>query len=201
MRASPLRELARRYAAGNLRREDYLAQRSQLIRAYVSGRQAIAYRDARPVVLVRQRALNGWLIALAAGVPLLLALLIWLALPARPPDAPTGTNAAAQQRADATGEKLIAGFLNEGDWSESRLQAFELDWMELTPFQRETARRSPWYRRLDAAVHRKLGELDALQALQEDPRARLREIRLRDFARRMGIELEHAAPPPPDDDE
>lgn len=190
MKSSPLRDLARRYAAGNLPLSDYRAQRSRLIDSYVSGQQEINYRETRPVVLVTPRVWLRW--SLIGGLGLFAVMLVsaYVLLPERPGMPETKQPAVERDNPGQTtdpGTVLLEDFLRTGKWDDADLQQLETRWFELTAFQREGARRSLWYRRLEAEIRRRMKEQRVLADINGMPDAQLREARLRTFAQRLGI--------------
>ncbi len=189
MKYSPLRDLARRYAAGNLAAADYLAQRSQLINNYIQGKQSIAYRETRPVLLVTpQRWQRYW--PVAAGVVLVLALIVGSTIFYTPDTIVQKTTSTATAPSNNTAATIVREFLNGGDWSDAHLLEFELAWNALTPFERETARRSPWFRRLETETRRRLQAADTLMDLDQSTETKDRIARLQTFAERIGIAME-----------
>ncbi|HET9679102.1 MAG TPA: hypothetical protein VFP95_00920 [Gammaproteobacteria bacterium] len=181
MHASPLRQLVRRYAAGNISREDYLLQRRALLNAFADGK-AIDYHAHRPIVLIRG---PRWLRPAIFGTTALIIVivvgsLLWLSRtqPAAPL-AVTSNQTAAETL--GAGEQVLQQFLAQEDWSSTSLNDFKNDWLALSDFERESARRSLWHRRLLANTQQKLREIEALQAISPDPQLGLRENTLRDF--------------------
>jgi len=184
-----LRDLARRYAAGNLAVADYRAQRSQLINNYVQDKQPITYRETRPVLLVTpQRWRRYW--PVAAGTALVLALIIGSTIFYTPDSAVEKTATVAAAPANDSAVTLVRNFLNGGDWSDAHLLEFELAWNALTPFERETARRSPWFRRLETETRRRLQAADTIMGLDQSTETKDRITRLQTFAERIGITKE-----------
>lgn len=189
MKYSPLRDLARRYAAGNLAVADYRAQRSQLINSYVENKQTIAYRETRPVLLVTpQRWRRYW--PVAVGTALVLALIIGSTVFYTPDDKAEKVATVSSAPVNDTAATLVRDFLNSGDWSDARLLEFELAWNALTPFERETARRSPWFRRLETETRRRLQAADTIMELNQSTETQDRIARLQTFAERINITLE-----------
>lgn len=191
MRSSPLRDLGRRYATGNLRRKDYVTQRTQLLHRYVNGQLDIIYRESRPVVLVRKQGFPLWVPAIALVAGIAISLFVWhgatntpaagsAVAPAK--DTPAGFEAAQDMN-------LIEGFLSGQDWSDGKLESMETDWKKLPAFKQEALRRTPEFRRLESLTRRKIEEVQALRALNDSAQSRLRETRLREFAAVLGLDI------------
>lgn len=189
MKYSPLRDLARRYAAGNLAAADYRTQRSQLINNYVQDKQPIAYRETRPVLLVTPRRWQRYWPA-AAGTVLVLVLIIGSSIFYTPGNTTQKSAPISTAPANDTAATLVRDFLKSGDWSDAHLLEFELAWNALTPFERETARRSPWFRRLETETRRRLQAADTIMELNQSTETRDRIARLQTFAERIGIAME-----------
>ena len=186
MKASQLRDLTRRYAGGQLGREEYEAERTRLIDGIVSGRIVLRYRELEPGAsqappVARHRLLTGGTITLAAL--LLVALLVYFI----DSDAGRGeTSPVATAPAENPGAKRLDAFMSAGDWSETSLAQLESDWSQLSAFHRENARRSPSFQRLKYETGRRITEQEALLAAGE-MEALLQAARLREFARQLGM--------------
>lgn len=178
MHASPLRQLAKRYAAGNLGREDYLNQRRALLNAYSNGK-TIDYRTHRPIVLVRgRRRLRPLIFSTVFFIAIISIVGAWWLSPFTGNDKP-GTDAKQTTKQLTAGEQLLRELLADNDWSQRRLQVFKENWGNLSNFERETARRSLWYRRLVAKTQKELQEIKALQAIDPNPQLGLKAENLR----------------------
>lgn len=188
MKISQLRDLTRRYAAGGIEREEYLAQRSRLIDGMVAGEIEIRHRElnasaeTRTVDRARHRYWYG------SGTLLLLALLVLAVVtyflveqPEPPPpvlsDVPT---------VNSPGESFVV-FLQKTDWNEPSLAELESQWIATPTFEQENVRRSSIYRRLKNATAQRIREQEALVAAGETE-ALLKVARLRNFAQRLGFE-------------
>lgn len=191
MRSSPLRDLGRRHATGNLRRKDYVAQRTQLLNRYVNGQLEITYRESRPVVLVRKQGFPLWVPAIALAAGIAVSLFVWLGSKATPDEdksaIPAKETAAGFETARDV--NLIEGFLAGQDWSDGRLESLETDWKKLPAFRQEALRRTPEFRRLESRTRRKIEEVQALRALNDSAQSRLREARLHEFAAVLGLDI------------
>lgn len=180
MHASPLRQLVRRYAAGNMSRDDYLAQRRSLINAYAGGKH-IDYHSHRPIVLIRGPYWLRPLVFAAIGLMIIfIGVLLWLPdTPSREPSTATTTSQPAAK--SGAGAQLLSKFLSTQDWSPTNMEKFQRDWLALSEFERERARDSLWHRRLVAKTQQKLREIEALQAINPDPQLGLQKEKLRHF--------------------
>lgn len=191
MKASQLRDLTRRYAGGQLGREEYEAERARLIDGIVSGRVELRYRELEPAAVQadqagRHRLLTGGTITLAAL--LLVALLVYFI----DSDAGRGETPAAVAPpvpAENPGTKRLDAFMRAGDWTERSLAQLESDWSNLSAFHRENARRSAPFQRLKYETGRRITEQEALLAAGE-MEALLQAERLREFAKQLGIPVD-----------
>lgn len=187
MKASQLRDLTRRYAAGNLGRDEYVAERARLIDGIVRGDIAIVYRDLDPAGSVA----NGtgghkhWLLA-GGSVMLVGLLLVALLVYFLDDNTHASADTVAADVVKEPGVELLQRFLDGGDWSEASVQRLEDEWTKLTAFEQESARRSAGYRRLKHETTRRIREQEALLAAGE-MEALLQATRLRAFAERLGI--------------
>lgn len=191
MKVSQLRDLTRKYAAGKIGREEYLDQRKRLIDGIVAGEIEIRYREIEPPAPPKRNAgqKKWWY---AGGTVMLVGLLL-IALLAHFFDdgaqrADADRAAAAASPADP-GAELLREFLRSADWSDASLTAMEQEWNALTAFQRESARRSSWYRRVKHETSQRIREQEALLAAGE-MEALLRAGRLREFAETLGIQTQ-----------
>lgn len=187
MKASQLRDLTRKYAAGNLARDAYVVERARLIEGIVRGDIEIVYRNLDPSTITTPRSgsLRHWL--LVSGSAMLVGLLLVALLVYFLDDSTheiTGT--VAMDPVMEPGVELLQRFLDGGDWSEASVRKLEDDWTKLTAFEQESARRSPGYRRLKHETTRRILEQEALLATGE-MEAFLQVTRLRTFAERLGI--------------
>lgn len=188
MKASQLRDLTRKYAAGGLAREEYLAERKRLIDGVVSGEIALRYRNLEPAGKTHSGNTGRKRWWVTGGLILLVGMLL---LAVMSYFVEGGTRQAATQvvpppNAPEPGTELLRKFVRAGQWSNDALEAMEADWQQLTPFQQESARRSPAYRQLKHETNQRLAEQEALLAAGEMD-ALLLAGRLREFAGRLGF--------------
>lgn len=191
MKASQLRDLARRFAAGKIGREEYEAERRQMIDGIVSGQIEIRYRELYPAKPHASRSSvkrKQWLV-LGGGATLLALLLA--AFAAHFQQSPTAADAqSAQTSAREPGVDVLEKFLAADDWSEPALNSFEQNWQALNEFQREAARRNHLHRRLKTETDKRIREYEALMAIDsgtEHADALLKAARLRAFSERLGL--------------
>lgn len=187
MKASQLRDLTRRYAAGLLGRDEYLDERKRLIDAIVAGTAEIKYRDLdRASGIKKATRRPPWWIT--AGTLMLVGLLLaaiaayFLDPTSNQEQKPEAVNVAPPNPA----VHLLTGFLNQGNWTLESLESLESQWQDLSAFQQESARRSAYYRQLKHETGQRITEQEALLAAGEMD-ALLLAGRLREFAERMGF--------------
>lgn len=190
MKVSQLRDLTRKYANGQLGREEYLAERERLIGGVVAGQIELHYRELTPVPQHGAPAQKHWLFI--GGSIMLVGLLLIALLAYFVDDGPTRSQAATANGPAAVenpGAKRLSAFMSAGDWSEDSLARLERDWQGLSAFQRQNARRSATFQRLKYETSQRITEQEALLAAGE-MEALLYAARLREFADRMGIPRE-----------
>lgn len=153
MEASQLRDLARRYASGQLERQEYREARRKLIEEIVAGRIELHQRQSDPRDDNRPGHDSRWQ---RLGLVLLLGLLLaafavyFLGDRDRADEGPATTPSATPATA------LIAGFISDDDWSETALERLESEWRTVDAFQREIARRDHRWQALRRATTRRL---------------------------------------------
>lgn len=188
MKVSQLRDLTRKYAAGSIGRDEYLAQRTRLIDGIVSGEVEIQYRELNNSVRAAATGRNTrWY---RSGSLLLLALLLLAVVTyflVEEPETPPLTASSAVTAVTDPRTESFAQFLQNTDWTEPSLTQLESQWNEMSTFEQENVRRSSIYRRLKNATAQRIREQEALVAAGETE-ALLRVARLRDFAQRLGFE-------------
>lgn len=191
MKASQLRDLTRKYAGGALGREAYLAERTRLIEGVVSGEIELHYRELGPVVPAGAHAQKHWLFT--GGSIMLVGLLLIALLAYFIEDdsqrAQAGTTAPIPPAAGNPGAKRLDTFMNAADWSEASLEKLEKDWLALSAFHQENARRSASFQRLKYETSQRITEQEALLAAGR-MEALLQATRLRKFAERLGMETD-----------
>lgn len=189
MKASQLRDLTRKYAAGGLAREDYVAERKRLIEGVVSGEIELRHRNLEPAIKANggNSERKRWLVL---GGSILLVGMLLVAVLAYFVGDNTGREAAGTKAAPVSalepGSDLLREFVQAGQWSNEALDSLEAKWQQLTAFQQESARRSTAYRQLKHETNQRIIEQEALLAAGEMD-ALLMAGRLREFAGKLGF--------------
>lgn len=174
MNSSPIRDLARRHAAGELSQEDYRARRRDMISEIVEGKRPLTYEQQRPRGKRSKRSMKSPLAAAAAGAIVIVALLVvWLTLMysgARPgkaahPVTEVPANAAPE---NSPGSKLIGDFLRTDDWSNSGIRQFIQKWNDLPPKEQENARNDYRFPRLVSELNQQIVSQQAMSALTKN---------------------------------
>jgi len=235
-----LRALAKEYANGTMKAQEYRKARDELLDGITSGRIKIAarefqapiaskiveaeaditaFRSAAPKApqqtpaekpsasapcetVTRETSTHthttqwGLLIAIAV---IIICLIILIALyPYVRPDgafpereigiATTITKDEAYTAAlSEPGESIIKQFLRQNDWTGEKLREVISQWQELSAEEQAAALLSPARSRLVNAIHRKLGEEQALLELGEIETSIARQRLLVDFSNQLGI--------------
>lgn len=165
MKSSPVRDLARRYAAGELSQENYRNQRRALISAITSGNQSLTYRDDNPEGAVRPGQVK--LLAMAAAAVVVLAVVFIVAWKEADKGhvastaADTGVTAAAVPL-PTPGPTLVRGFVENNDWADSSIEDFIRDWHKLTADDQQKARGSMLYPRLESELREQIASERAM---------------------------------------
>jgi len=150
MKSSQVRELARRYATGQLNQESYRSQRRVLIDAVTGGKQALVYKETGNGAGLRRTGVK--LLALSIVAAMVAGVVISMLLKnggatrqvaVRPAAAPT---APAVQ--PAPGPALVRTFLDANDWTDESLDSFSRRWSSLSADEQAKARGSIMYPRL-----------------------------------------------------
>lgn len=176
MKSSQVRDLARRYATGQLNQENYRSQRRALIEAVEKGRQGLVYKESGNGVIALRR--NGVkflalsvVAALVAGVAISMLLKnndsnrhsagrpavtsVAAAVPAAPPPSP--------------GPALVRTFLDANDWTDGSLDSFSRRWSALPAEDQTKARASLMYPRLISDLRQQLTSEKAVAGNGVDP--------------------------------
>lgn len=166
MKASAARELARRYAAGDVSLEEYRAQRRDLIDAVCAGTAMLQFSKTAPS---RRRSHGRYWIALA---PLAVAVVVAAAVSLW---ATKGQQASALSasvhKASPGGSQLLREFLATNDWSDASIVRFTASWKQLPARERRTARNSYTYPRVSAELQEQIVSQQAMLELAPDPKA------------------------------
>ena len=153
MKSSQVRELARRYATGQLNQENYRSQRRTLIDAVTHGRQALVYKENGNGLALRR---NGFkFLALAIIAALVAGVAISMLLKNGTAAHPAATRAAPGMATPAApppapGPSLVHTFVDANDWTDPSLESFSRRWSTLPADEQAKARDSMMYSRLVA---------------------------------------------------
>lgn len=170
MWASPLRELARRYAKGEIQKPEYQAARREIIESVLGGKSKLAYRDTllkTPTAPPQEQRLPVKLVAIAGGALLVIAALMLVLIPSGDEADSQATTAGedvatAEQALPSEGVDLLVGLLDAQSWDDEYLTAFEQQWMALSPEAREAARKDFRMRRVNGRINDELRAQESL---------------------------------------
>jgi len=156
VKSSPVRDLARRYASGQLSQENYRSQRRALIDAISGGAQPLTYRE----MAVPRPGRSGRIKLLAVTVVVILLVAVAIKLTwkaARSSRKPAEAAAAVTPPPlPAPGPDLVRGFVETNDWSDGSLDNLSQHWQTLTPEDQGKARESMLFPRLVANLREQI---------------------------------------------
>lgn len=159
MKSSQVRDLARRYATGQLNQENYRSQRRALIDAVTDGRQGLIYKENGNGVALRRNGVKflalSVVAALVAGVVISM-LLKNNAMNRQAAAHPAPTAVAPAAPAPAPGPALVRTFVETNDWTDASLDSFSRRWGALDTDEQAKARDSMMYPRLVADLHQQI---------------------------------------------
>ncbi|MGE5624017.1 MAG: hypothetical protein ACM3ZT_00535 [Bacillota bacterium] len=187
MKSSQVRELARRYAAGQLSQENYRNQRRTLIDSVADGSQPLVYKE----LAVRAPGRNNRLkLAAVAAVVVILAgvalRLTWKATHSpRKGTAEAATAPAAPPPLPAPGPDLVRSFVETNDWSDGSLESLAQRWQTLGTDDQAKAKDSMLYPRLVAGLRGQITSEKAVASSMSGADAHL--IELTKVAKDLGI--------------
>ena len=196
-RFSQLRELARRYSAGQLASTEYRQQRAALLGDIAAGRTKIEYRDITPpkpaapptyIMDVGEDEPATRRIPIIMGTAALLAALGvggWLVLQTQTAPPATIQHVAPKDQAVAA----IEEFLNSKDWSSAGVAAFQSRWDSFTPEQQANARSDGAFVRLETELRVRVEDQVSLASGDATSSASAEAARLTEFAAHMGIKV------------
>lgn len=173
MKSSQVRELARRYAAGQLNQENYRSQRRALIDAIIGGQQSLVYKENQASNAFPRGAAKR--LALAAVAVLIIGIAVSLALKSSGGDhaavdnPATSALAAPAQPVPSPGPALVHTFVETNDWNDGSLDSFTLQWSQLTADQQAKARTSIMYPRLISELREQITSEKAVANGNTDP--------------------------------
>jgi len=173
MKSSQVRELARRYAAGQLNQENYRSQRRALIDAVTTGQQPLVYKEMQAANSIRRggaKLLSLAVVALVAiGIAVSLALKssggahgVTAKAPAPVPVTPVGTP-------PSPGPALVRTFVEANDWNDGSLDTFTHRWVSLPTGEQSKARDSLMYPRLVSELRDQITSEKAVSGGSADP--------------------------------
>lgn len=163
MKSSQVRDLARRYAAGQLSQENYRTQRRSLIDAIAGGQQPLNYREQE--VRGSAHGARMKLAAVAVVAVLLVAVGIkfaWKAIRAPHKTPVEATAAAPAAAALSPGPELVRNFVETNDWTDGSLDHLVHDWALLPPDEQAKARGSDLYPRLVTNLRQQMASEKAM---------------------------------------
>lgn len=191
MKASPVRELARRHAAGELSLADYRAQRHALIDNIASGRQTLNYEERiapRPAAPIPSRFIL--LAGAAILVIIVIGVVIW-AIGTRSV-APSAVSTPTQATLPSPGPQLVGDFLRVNNWSASQTRNFIHQWNELPGKERELARQDYHYPRLVSELRQQIVSQQAMSGLTTNNDTSQAQLAgLYDMAKVLGVETDN----------
>ena len=186
MKSSQVRELARRYATGQLNQENYRSQRRALIDAVTNGRQALVYKESGNGLMLRRSGIKflamSVVAALVAGV--VISMLLKNTTANRQTAArPVVATPAPMVPAPAPGAGLVHTFIDANDWTDSSLENFSRRWSTLPADEQAKARGSMMYPRLVSELRQQITSEKAVAGNSADPHL----MALQKMAKTLGV--------------
>lgn len=185
MKVSPVRDLARRYASGQLSQENYRSQRRLLIDAITTDAEPLTYREERAPAFGKHGRMK---IALVAAVVVLVGVIFLLVLKttaAKHASSPPPLPVAAKPAPDP-GQELIHGFVETNDWTDPSLLDFLHRWQTLAPTAQEQARKSSDFTLLVSGLRQQITSEKALAKLAGPTNTDLHLVNLQKMAELLG---------------
>lgn len=173
MKPSPVRELARRYAGGELSLEEYRKQRRHMIDAMCAGTLTIEYGETQPRRLKSRK--RRWLIAISAAA-VIIAVGIGATLQLHSSGRRQSRSVPAANAARVSGIQLLHDFADANDWSGASIGNFLQQWQRLPLSERQAARNSYLFPRLLAQLHEQIVSQQAMLEIAPDPAAAARHL-------------------------
>ena len=190
MKPSPIRDLARHYAAGELSFDEYRARRRKLVDGITSGLLNLEYGELSPAGHKRSYIL--WTSAtVLLAVSVAIGALAWKQHTLT--SVPQNT---ARQSAPDTGPALLHAFISGNDWSDASLRQFLQHWKALSPSEQKAAYNSYLFPRLTAQLREQIAsqkavvDLDAGSQSQTD-RASAHLAHLQQLASLLGVKIQN----------
>lgn len=142
MKPSRVRDLARRYAAGELSLDEYRAQRRKLIDGVTAGEQKLDYGEAS-VSQRKQPRLRRFSIIGVVVMVIGIAAFLWVEHSHESYLRKTQTRVVPE-----TGPALVRTFIETNNWSDASLGQFLQNWKALPSHEQKAARGSYLFPRL-----------------------------------------------------
>lgn len=161
MKSSPVRDLARRYAAGQLSQENYRSQRRLLVDSISSGAQPLTYRDDENISVSRRGSIK--LVAIGLVVVVLAAAVLFIAFRSGGMHKKTAAPATVvAPPPPAPGPELVSTFVSANDWTDGSLESLIRHWNDLTTDEQTKARDSLDYPRLVSDLRQQVASEKAM---------------------------------------
>ncbi len=188
MKPSPIRELARRYAIGELSLEEYRAQRRKLIDGVTSGTLNLEYGE---ISVARQKRPYLWW---SAAIALLFTGLIIGGFAWKWHMHASGQQSTRPENTLATGPAVLQTFITSNDWSDASLVEFLQNWKALPAREQNAAQNSYLFPRLAAQLREQIASQKAVVDLDagdknQTERAAAHLAHLQQLAALLGIKI------------
>lgn len=171
MKPSPVRELARRYAAGELSQDEYRTERRHLIDAICAGTQSLEYGQATARRIQPHKSARLLLIPAAAVLALAVGVSLWI-IASRYPH----TGSAPTRSVTLSGPQLLQSFTDSNDWNDASINQFLQQWKQLPAKEQRAARDSYIFPRMLSQLHEQIVSQQAMLELAPDPQAAARHL-------------------------
>ncbi|MDE2234550.1 MAG: hypothetical protein KGL13_08110 [Gammaproteobacteria bacterium] len=156
MKPSPIRELARHYASGELSFDEYRARRRKLVDGIASGLLNLEYGELSSAG--RKRPYLLWSsAAMLLAISLAIGALAW-----KRHSRATITQNTVRQTIPDSGPALLHAFMSGNDWSDASLLQFLQRWKALSPSEQEAAYNSYLFPRLTAQLREQIASQKAV---------------------------------------
>lgn len=173
MKSSQVRDLARRYAAGQLNQENYRSQRRALIDSITGGQQPLVYKEVQATNSRRRGGIKLLALAVVAvvaiGVAASLALRSSGGTHASAAKMPSTAPAGPVTPPSSPGPALVRTFVEANDWNDSSLDTFTHRWVALAIDEQTKARDSLMYPRLISELRDQITSEKAVSGGGADP--------------------------------
>lgn len=189
MKPSRIRELARRYAAGELSLDEYRAQRRKLIDSVTAGLLKLEYGELS-VARDKQPNLRWFLGIVLLLTAIAIGIFVWMGHAHRV-NQPNGQTRILPE----SGPALVQTFIETNDWSDASLMQFLQRWKALSSREQKAAYHSYLFPRLLSQLHEQIASQQAVVDLTagdkhaSDP-ASNHLAHLQQLSAVLGVELE-----------